>query len=253
LKSALGSGGFSVKSIVAKATWTVAAALALLGAALFIRGSDLPLYRDEAEFQRRYMEIDPYQADASRIYRGLREEFMTARISWQNYGNTLMMVGCLLPAAASGFSLMQRMARKRFMALLLGIAAAVATTGTELVSLFLDLQRGEFPWFADSIIIPMIGLPFILLLLLGWVAVNLALRYEAQRSVKGNRRWFFRFWLRVMGVITCLLALRALGTGDFLFLAPSLLWLAFYFTLWRSLAISTVWSATDNRAAAAPR
>ena len=136
---------------------------------------------------------------------------------------------------------------------MLGTLAAIATTGTELVSLFLDLHRGEFPWFADSVIIPLISLPIALLLLLGWMGVHLGLRRWVWRSVYGTRRDLFRFWLQAMGAMMGLLLLRSLQTGDFLFLLPCLLWLAFYFTLWRSLTISCAWSALGSKTAGWPR
>jgi hypothetical protein len=125
----------------------------------------------------------------------------------------------------------------RWKVLTLGLAAAFLTTIAYVVSLFLDASRDAFPPWADSLGIPLAGVPFMFVFLIA-IAVSVVIIGTAAYVPGASLRQAFlpnsrphAVWLVVLGVplVFCAgaVAITALA-GDFLFLAPSLLWLAFF-------------------------
>lgn len=217
------------------ALWALSAVFLLAGWGLVGEGSNLPLYRDEGEFQRLYLLIDSQRPDARLAYRKLRAEFLTAHVTYQDYGGTLIVLGVLLPIFPSAGAALRRSTGRASVLLGLGAMAATATPFAELLSLLLDSVRGEFPWFADAIVLPIIGLPVIWALLLAWGALCAWVTIQARRSRGGTAVHWLRAAIQLLAVWMFLQLLVSVGRGDFLAIPPAVLWFAFYYACLRGL------------------
>ena len=221
-----------------KALWLVAVAVMLSGWALIGEGSNLTLYTDEVEFQRRYMLIEPSDPDSRKAYRVLRQEFLTDRITYHDYGAIVILIGLFLPWLPGSGRFVRRLARKRWAPLWWGALAVTATVGAEIASLVLDASRGEFPWFADAIIIPIFGMPLVWVLLMVWVSCNLFWRQHAWNNPETRIYRWLRSWLLLLAIFSVIVLLLTLARAEFLSFIPGLLWVEFYLLLRESLYAS---------------
>lgn len=181
---------------------------------------------------------------ASEKYWAIRDSQLTLKFTLQDYGLTALTAFFALWALQGIYRVrrmrnlaMIRIPVRRRTVLVLGLAAAFLTTSAFVVSLFLDASRDAFPPWADSLGIPLAGAPFILLSLIA-IAVSTWIIGTAAYLPAGSLRQAFvpntsprSVWLVVLGAPLLLCAVGVAITalaGDFLFLAPSFLWLAFF-------------------------
>ncbi len=115
----------------------------------------------------------------------------------------------------------------------LGLCLPFVTVIGFIFDLFLGMARSEFPSWADSLGIPLMGVPVQLVILLGWVGVHLAL---LRRGYLGGvslikvfhlRSWWFISISGITGVLTILLA----AEGAYMYVVPGALWVYFYISL----------------------
>jgi hypothetical protein len=215
----------------------VTTGLLVVGAGLLISGLNSPRYKNEEEFRHHYMLLGPGK---SKEYRELRKLYLSEAISYQNYGITLMIVGAIMPFLASGMAVTS-LPERRVTVAMFGVLAAMATIGAEVGSLFLDLSRGEFPWWADSIGIPLFGMPIVFLGLLCWVGFHVWLLPKApQFNRPGLDAVCSKAWLSAMSLITAGYLIYAACIGDFWSLLPMAMWLGFYSSILKRMKTPSI-------------
>ena len=200
--------------------------IAILGYALSIAP-----YKDEKLFMERYMALSSGQSEE---YWKLRDEMLTPKYQLQNYGGTLV-------AAALGMVLVSRKGwrqpkspRSRATLFGLAFAAPFLTVSAYVFDLLQGFARGEFPHWADSMGIPLMGVPVLFIVLLVWAAAHLGFLRRAYQpatplalavSLKAN------WWLLCVSAGTAVLVVASVLVGQYWYAMPEVLWLYFYLSL----------------------
>lgn len=140
-------------------------------------------YTNEEEYNEKYWAIDRQElgsSNASAQFHKLRDEYLSYKYMLQDYALTFLILGL------SAFVMLRKGNKlyapsSNLKAALIGFSAALLTTGTYIGDLFLEYSRGAYPSWADSLGIPLIAVPFLAFILLGWAAINmLALKGKYQ-------------------------------------------------------------------------
>lgn len=204
--------------------------LLLVGAILMGYAYSLAQYKDEALFMERYMALSDGQSNE---YWKLREEMLTPKFQLQDYGGTLvaLSIGVLLVSRKGWRQL--RSPKSRVTLFGLAFAAPLLTAGAYVFDLMQGFSRGDFPHWADSMAIPLMGVPALLLVLLAWSAGHLAFLRRTHRSellsyaLSLQANW----WLLAVATVTAVLLALSAATGRYWYAIPGAVWLYFYISL----------------------
>jgi len=208
-----------------------------LGGVGFFYASKLPAYKDEAFYQNQYMSIAVESSikDASKKFHELRDSQLTNKYKIQDYSLTAFSIGLVLLGViflggrqATAFS-----SKKKIV--FLGIISALMTSSASCSLLLLDFNRGEFPWWADSLSIPVITqeIPFFLFLMI-WVFVHflfLRPKFECGKPIFCLEVLKSNYWITFITLISVLFLLDSIVRGRFMMVMPGCLWVYFYLSL----------------------
>jgi hypothetical protein len=226
------------------------AIFAIVGALMFFWAATLPSYRDPG-IVRDAMSIGPADPSESRAasqkYRAVRNSQLTWKFRLQDYGATALSLAVLL-GGLSSLAGMQgvrsllgiKTPARSWLVLAMGLAAALATTIADVASLLIETARDEYPPWADSIGIPLMNAPFILLVLTlvagsffwaGSVQYSGGMPvFRTARSRSSPRP----LWMAVFGIpllASVLATVSSAMLGDFVFVLPGAFWVMFFATL----------------------
>lgn len=206
-----------------------AIALLVLGVALLSYAMTMPQYKDAEAFESRYAELGP--SDSSKFLE-LRREMLTPKFKLEDYGVTALLAGI---AFAIARRIKAHAAPKSHLAFaILAIAAPLVSGAALTFDLFQGFDRGEFPHWADSLGIPLMGVPVLIVVGLFWSFAHLLFLRGSALSIKLLRTAVSRHshpWLLVVSAITVVLILMMVFDGAYWFAVPGLLWLYFYASL----------------------
>jgi hypothetical protein len=208
----------------------LATILLLVGVAILAYAMSIAPYKDETLFMERYMALS---AGQSAEYWKLRDEMLTPKFQLQDFGGTLVAVsfGVFLVSRKGWRNL--KSPKSRATLFLLAFAAPSLTAGAYVFDLLQGFARGEFPHWADSMSIPLMGMPVLLIVLLAWSGAHLAfLRGTYQRvflsqAVSRKANW----WLLAVATITAALVALCASVGQYWYAVPGAVWLYFYISL----------------------
>jgi hypothetical protein len=206
-----------------------------LGAAIFGWGSLMSPMRDSEQYSRRYMElaVGSNPGRSAEFYR-LREEHLTPAYKLQDYGLSFLVLSAYGLIGLRWMRIVSWLSRGRIRLFIFGLITAGASVATYVGSLYLDMHRGVFPMWGDSLGIPLMGAPILLILAILWMALNWALfvpgRLDKPRVVLRGVGWFFG----VIAALTCGLFIWSLATGDFWSVIGAPMWLLLYLVVWCS-------------------
>lgn len=208
----------------------LAAFLLLLGIGVLTYSFTLPPYKDEKLFMEQYLSLENGQ---SAEYWKLRDEMLTPKFELQDYGGVLVLgaIVAFLMARKGWRNLASPKSRIRI--ILLAIALPFLTIAAYVFDLMLAFERGEFPHWGDSMGIPLMGVPFLLLIMLLWSWAHLSLLPSAYRpvhlslAVSRQAHW----WLLLVATVTVLLIVIFLACGQYWYAVPGMGWLYLYFSL----------------------
>jgi hypothetical protein len=207
-------------------------------------------YTDEDEYREKYMALDWQELgsrNASDKFYELRDEYLSPKYKIQDYGFTFLILGLatfIIFRKGRPFHAPSSNAKIA----LIGFVAAALTTGGYVGDLFLEFFRGSYPWWADSLGIPLMGVPLFALIFFGWAALNL-LAMNGQftagapislESIRGSNY----FYLILLVLTTLIVALCAID-AYFWMVLPGLFWLYFYASLWAGRYIANKSSQQD--------
>lgn len=208
----------------------LAAILLLVGAIIFGYASSLAPYKDEEAFEQRYMALS---AGQNAEYWKLRDEMLTPKFKLQDYGGTLVAAGVLaLLISRRGWRNL-RSPGSRVRLLMLALAVPFLTVGAYIFDLLRGLEHGEFPHWADSIGIPLMAIPPLLVILLAWAGVHLLFLRRHYRPTVLTQAVSFKanWWLLFVAAVTTALVVLCVAVGKYWFAVPGMGWLYLYLSL----------------------
>lgn len=208
-----------------------------IGAIGFFYSLNLPAYKDEDFYHSQYMSIafDPSPKEASKQFHILRDSQLTSKYKVQDYSLTVFSIGLVLLffLKAGGTNITSFNSKKKIF--FLGVFSALITSCGFFSSLMLDYHRGEFPWWADSLGIPIFtqDVPMFLALL-GWAIIHslfVSGKFECGKTVFKLGVLKSNYWLSFITVISLLFLLASIVYGSFTMVIPGCLWIYFYLSL----------------------
>jgi hypothetical protein len=165
----------------------------------------------------------------SQAYYRAREQALTLKFRLQDFGITTLV--CALGLAA--FKRWRpRAPRSRGGFVILAVAAPLLMASALVFDLVQSQARWEFPPWADSLGIPLMGVPVLLIVGLAWAFSHLVLlagiplRTGTPLSLMAMRRG--HLWLMVVSFVTTVLILAEGAEGAYWYVIPGALWLYFY-------------------------
>jgi len=222
----------SMERMVAKAPLL----LLLIGLALFVSGLVMPQYRNAEEYRQRYWALEgPTRSEA---FFELRKQSLTPSLKLQDYGLTSVFLGMVMFTILHRSSITTLLPKKKATAALLGGIAAFATVGAQVGSLFLNFKRGDYPHWADSLGIPLCGMPIMLGMLLLWAVIHSLLMPGKNAEFHCLARRIKQGWLVLMIILSSVILLTSALYGDFWQIPPAGLWILFYAALWLGMKFS---------------
>lgn len=218
----------------------LAISLLMIGLLGFGYSLTLNAYKNEDLYQTQYMQIqtestpDGSTREATKKFHELRVEHLTSKYKIQDYGLTLSAVGIAILIFSLLGGLEISAFKKKRNILFLGISAPILTSLATYAALMIDFERGEFPWWADSLAIPIATEIPLFLVLLIWAlshALFLRGRYEPGRVILRRDVLKSNYWLCAVTALSLALLVADLYAGHFLMIIPGCLWMYYYLSL----------------------
>lgn len=209
----------------------IAAFLLAIGAVLFGYALTLQPYKNEKLFMERYMSMSVGQSEE---YWKLRDEMLTPKFQLEDYGITLAVMSLFAFLATRKNRTFLRSPNSRAALVVLGIVLPFLTVGGYVFDLFQAFDRGEFPHWADSMGIPLMGVPIQFTILLVWSLAHLSfLRggYHPSTSLSHAVSLKSNWWLLFVSATTALLTISCAVLGQYWYAIPGALWLYLYLSL----------------------
>jgi hypothetical protein len=100
--------------------------------------------------------------------------------------------------------------------------------------LHLEMLRGSYPHWADSLGIPLMAVPVLIILSMIWIGLNLiGLREPFKTGVRVYplKRGTYNAWYLSILIITVMLAVVLVSEGYFWQVIPGFLWIYFYISI----------------------
>ncbi|MFZ3088895.1 MAG: hypothetical protein WA123_12615 [Methylotenera sp.] len=209
----------------------IAAILLVVGSALFSYALTLSPYKDEKLFMERYMSMSNGQSEQ---YWKLRDEMLTPKYQLQDYGVTLTSIAIAIFLVLRNGKVRIQSPKSRKTLVAVAITLPLLTCGGYVFDLLQGFDRGEFPHWADSMGIPLMGVPIQFVILLVWSFAHLAfLRgvYNSSIPLTHDVSLKANWWLLFVSAITAVLVFLLAAAGQYWYAVPGVLWLYFYLSL----------------------
>jgi hypothetical protein len=214
--------------------------LKLIGIVLLVTGGillyssiDLPMYHNATEFNEKYMELNSGESDSNKFYE-LREEYLTPKHKLEDYGITAIIVGFVIIIVS--FIKVERIKSPKSWGGLLavGILSALITIFGYVGDLFLEMYRESYPHWADSLAIPIMGTPVLLMMALAWAIINLMgtkKNFSVNISLLPIELKFTKKWFIIISSITVVAIIMTIVDGYFWQVGSGFMWLYFYLSI----------------------
>lgn len=208
-------------------TVKIGSTIILIGVALVAYSLTLSPYENEQLFNKGSMSL----YGQSEEYWELRDEMLTPKFSMQDYGGTLILAGAVIILLA--FPHRKPVSPSKAAVIGLALTAPFLSSVAFVFDLVQGQVRGEFPPWADSLGIPLMGVPIQWVALTLWALIHLIflLGYSSGKpltlalSIKAN------WWLLFVSFLSALLIAWCIVFGSYWYAIPGLMWLYFYLAL----------------------
>ena len=178
---------------------------------------------------------EPSSQEASKQFHALRDGQLTNKYKVQDYSLTVFSIGLALLFffMFGGMSATSFRSKKKI--IFLGIFSALITSFASYSSFMLDFNRGEFPWWVDSLGIPIFTqeIPLIIFLLI-WATIHSRFvrgSFECGNPVLRLNVLKSNYWLSFIAFLSLLLLIDSTVRGSFMMVIPGVLWIYFYLSL----------------------
>lgn len=208
----------------------LAVVLFVAGLGLLAYALSIPPYKNQRLYEHRYLALSAGQNEA---FSKLREEMVTPRYGLEDYAATaiVLALGLLLVSRRGWKNLSSP--RSRAGLVVVAFVAPVLSFAAMVVDLQQGFGRGEYPWWGDSLGIPLVGDLMVFALLLAWSMAHLLFlrRDYASKQLSSALSLGANKWLLLLSAITAALIVYCAGMGDYTYLVPGGVWLYFYLSL----------------------
>ncbi len=207
--------------------------LLVLGIFLLVHSISYKVYTDESAYKTEYLKLNGGNGDSEKFYK-LKETYLTPKYKLEDYGITFIILGLVIVTVSLIGLKKLKTPNKKIWIIITGIFAALLTNTAYVGDLFLEMYRDGFPHWADSLGIPLMGVPFLIFLALTWVAINsIGMRNDFKSAVlifpmsldKQN------IWYLIILFLTIAFTLFAIIDGYFWQVLPGFLWIYFYMSI----------------------
>ncbi|XPF95296.1 hypothetical protein ACM9HF_04585 [Colwellia sp. RE-S-Sl-9] len=209
----------------------------LIGVSLLLYSFILEPYSDPELFNQQYMSLDNSQ---SAEFYALREEMLTPKYLLQDLGITIisfLFILMLLLKLGKG----KIKTPNKPLLILLAFTLPFITAAGSVFDLFQGLFRGEFPHWADSIGIPLSGIPIIFIVLFIWSMLHLLFISIGQTPVtkvkitplpiSSSLSFKLNPWIIFVSFITIILTCLSTVYGQYWVSVPGVFWLYYYLSI----------------------
>jgi uncharacterized membrane protein (DUF485 family) len=206
--------------------------ITIIGLVIYIYSLTLDTYINEDEYKSKYREISG--ENRSEQFYELRDEYLTLKFPLADYGLTIVIVGLILLFVFNkGWSEFKTLPSKGWI-IAIGLGAVLTTVIAYVADLFNEYSRGSAPHWADSLGIPLMSVPPMLILLLIWYGLNLiGLKGDFKAAVPVSTFRFrkMNYWYLIISIVTSIILVLMIIDGYFWDLIPGFLWLYFYISI----------------------
>lgn len=209
----------------------LAAILALLGGVLLAYSLTLAPYKDEQAFMQQYFALD---AGQSAEYFALRSAHLTAKYILQDLGIQSLICAALLMLATHKGRIRINSIPSLTSAVMIAITLPILLVGGYVFDLIQASHRGEFPHWADSLGIPLMGAPVLLVILLVWAFGNMGFLYgkfQVGMPIRNAFQWRRNWWLLINAGFWLLAAVLTGMYGQYWYAIPAVAWLYFFLSI----------------------
>lgn len=204
-----------------------------IGIGLFAYSMTFDPFTDKDEFYEKMTSIMGEENNSQKFFE-LRESYLTPKFELENYGLVFIILGLytlfLIPKKWQDF----KSPKYKGATILIGALAVLLTIGGYVGDLFLEMTRDSYPPWADSLGIPLMSVPGLLLIFSIWFAVNLIGLKKPFRTSVSITEFDLKstnYWYLTLIVLTTILTLILIYEGDFWWTAAGIMWIYFYLTL----------------------
>lgn len=203
----------------------------VIGVGVLAYSLSLDPYTDENVFRSKYMNMS---SDQSEEYFKLRDEMLTPKFRLQDTAITLISFSALLLVFLKlGKGKIKSPKSKSFIILLAWLLPFLTALGY-IFDLIQGMVREEFPHWADSLGIPLMGVPIQFIILFVWSMLHLGfIRGIKPSSISLAHALSLKFnpWLLFVSGITFLLVIATALYGQYWYAVPGVIWVYYYLSL----------------------
>jgi len=228
----------------------IALFIGIIGILILAWSSTFEPYKDSSEISmamQNYPQGNTNTQAASEKYLATRHSQLTPKYSLEDYGLTLIVLALIVLFitwiySIRSFSDLRNIGTPNniWIIVIIGIAASILTPLSTGASLILGSWRNEYPPWADSLGIPLMGLPIMFVVFLLFVTL---FSFLGNLNFTGGQNIYFVFrkgmqpksWYWAMfGIpmfLSILVTITSIYAGDILLIIPSFLWFMFFLFL----------------------
>lgn len=205
--------------------------LTLIIIGIFLVGYSMIMepFTDVEIFMEKYMAMSNGQDDD---FYALREEMLTPKYRLQDIGISIILftVAFLSLLKVGGNAIFSP--NKKSTIIILAILLPIISVSGFIFDLFQALYRNEFPHWADSLGIPLMGVPIQFGILMLWSLAHLIfIKKITARPLLKTITFKLNLWIMFISLITALLVLLTAYYGQYWYSFPGLMWLYFYLSI----------------------
>jgi len=206
-----------------KKTNTIIALLGFIGLALFLYSFMIDQYTNESEFQKMYMSLD---AGNSNEFYKLRDEYDTNKYRYFDYGIELIAMSIYLFSIINLKRLKLPAISNFIYASGYSLSIPIIFSCSYVFEILQSQSRNEYPWWADTIMIPLLFTPFVAFIAFVWILLFLIVHRILYNRLKSRISLYDvtlnRWQIGLIGIHLILLA-YALFYGTYWVAIPVLL------------------------------
>lgn len=187
-------------------------------------------YKNEEFFRNRYMSMT---AGQSVEYWSLRQEMLTSKYNLEDYGLTLILLSLVVYFIIRKNNWQFKLIIQAKYFLSLAFLIPFVTTGGFIFDMVQQVQREEVPHWADSLGIPLMVVPGILIntLLFSFIHLVYLIRVPFYSKVLNVLSAIAQLWLWLLVTLFLIFLCLSLAMGAYWYAIPAGLWAYFYYSL----------------------
>jgi hypothetical protein len=203
--------------------------LIILGAVIIGYSLSIQPFTNNEEFHSQYMELEIGNSDA---YFQLYEEMLSPKYRLQDTGITLIVLSVMYIVFITLGRGKVLSPGKKFTLTGIAIVLPFLSTAGFVFDLAQAMERQEYPYWADSVGIPLMGAPLQFGILMIWSILHLKLAKDA-KSVPLFSAFTRNLnpWLIFVSIIAVVSLLYSVFYGQYWYAVPSAFWLYYYLSI----------------------